>query len=626
MAKSTIGFSVYLNGKLVEELKFDRPIINIGKLSTSTLRVDDVNVSRKHAVIERKDDGGWRITDLGSTNGTVLRGERIVQTDLRDGDRLVLGTTTIVVRLDDAMRARPSEPVAGSTAEVVREVPSDAAQAIVKPEEIRGLGADSFYKKRAAAEGRVWAVDVAVLWGETVLSSQSFRGPEPVVLGEGPTSNVHVPPAALGSATYTLVTQSDKGFALNLGNPNIEGDVLVDGAVKPITELAETSKSMPLKGAVRARLRIGEFTVLVSHSPLQGATTPPSRMDAEPLIYIGAAAVVVLIVVLSALLKPEDALLSTRDPRAQRQKVLQALKITPEDLEEKAKQEAKKVELDKTKQRTTEVADELKVNPSEVPMVADARPDTRDRNPLVDKMARKPREDLTKLSPEARAQRAKELAQSTAMNQNFRESNPLFSELLQTNPDLDAKPSPFKSVGVNVADGTSNFYETGGNLNPFGGSFDPASGGFLPSDGGLPTGGPDGGPVVADILGKQRGDLNDLNFNDKPADPRIMELPPRLSGELDEKTVQQYIRRYLSGIKWCYQDRLQSNRKLGGKVTLAFTILPNGGVIDARTMNSSLGDADLEQCIATKMARWKFPSPKDGGTVEVAYPLILKTQ
>ena len=34
----------------------------------------------------------------------------------------------------------------------------------------------------------------------------------------------------------------------------------------------------------------------------------------------------------------------------------------------------------------------------------------------------------------------------------------------------------------------------------------------------------------------------------------------------------------------------------------------------------------LEQCIATKMARWRFPQPKDGGIVEVAYPLILKTQ
>ncbi len=98
------------------------------------------------------------------------------------------------------------------------------------------------------------------------------------------------------------------------------------------------------------------------------------------------------------------------------------------------------------------------------------------------------------------------------------------------------------------------------------------------------------------------------------------------SGELDEKTVQQYIRRYQPGIEWCYQDRLQSNRKLGGKATLAFTILPNGSTHEPRVTNSSLGDASLESCISKKMARWRFPPPKDGGVVEVAYPIILMTK
>ncbi|MFT7581588.1 MAG: TonB family protein, partial [Myxococcota bacterium] len=72
--------------------------------------------------------------------------------------------------------------------------------------------------------------------------------------------------------------------------------------------------------------------------------------------------------------------------------------------------------------------------------------------------------------------------------------------------------------------------------------------------------------------------------------------------------------------------RLQLKRKLGGKLTLAFTILPNGRTANPRTLNSSLGDAPLEACIRKKMSRWKFPSPKDGGVVEVQYPLILKTQ
>ena len=289
------------------------------------------------------------------------------------------------------------------------------------------------------------------------------------------------------------------------------------------------------------------------------------------------------------------------------------------------KEEAKKeLEIRKDKDR---VADkELEVDPKDFIPVTDVTPQP-DRNPLVDKMQRRPKDqqDLSKLTPEQRQERAKQLAQQTALSKAFRENNPLFDKLM-TNPDLDAKPSPFKALGFNDPNGQDNFGDSG-NPNPFTG-FDTASNGFLPSDGGLPNGSPDGGPVIADGLNKDPNgrDLGPVGFDDKNLEPRLVEAPPRISGELDENTVRQYIRRYLSGIKWCYQDRLQSNRKLGGKVTLAFTILPNGSTHEPHVANSSLGDAALESCISTKMARWRFPQPKDGGVVEVAYPLILKTQ
>jgi formylglycine-generating enzyme required for sulfatase activity len=122
------------------------------------------------------------------------------------------------------------------------------------------------------------------------------------------------------------------------------------------------------------------------------------------------------------------------------------------------------------------------------------------------------------------------------------------------------------------------------------------------------------------------GGLDDLSLNERPLEPKVVESTPQVSGELDAKTVQQYIRRQLAGVKACYEVRLEQNRALAGEVTLAFTILPNGGVAIPATRNSTLGDGDLEGCIRIKMSRWKFPSPKDGGVVEVAYPLILKSQ
>lgn len=643
MAKSTIGLSVYLNGKLINEVKFDRPIINVGKLSTSTLRLDDINVSRKHAVIEQREDGSWRVTDLGSTNGTVLRGERIVQAEIKDGDRLVLGTTTLVVHIEEAS-AKSAAPVVatsgvagdraadGEATNLVQAMPDVPAAAraggaggAVKPDEIRGLGEESFYKKKtASSDSDEWALDIALLWGETVLSSKTFRKSQDVVLADNDGADFEVPREILGSESFKLVRGADSGFVLDLSNPNVTGDVLLGDKVKSVQELAEESKSLPVKGALRARLKVGDFTILVAHQPLMHGAMMKKEVEKEPILFIALSALVQVAFLIIASTAPDDLLMTTRDPRSQRQKVIQALKITPEELEEeKKKEEAKKEdEIRKNKDRLAD--EELKVERETIPM-EEPMPVTERRNPLVDKLQRKQKEDLTKLTPEQREARAKQIAQSTAMAQAFRQNNPLFDKLL-TNPDLDAKPSPFKALGFNDPNGADNLGDSG-NPNPFTG-FDTASNGFLPSDGGLPNGSPDGGPVIADGLNKDPNgrDLGPVGFDDKNLEPRLVEAPPRISGELDENTVRQYIRRYLSGIKWCYQDRLQSNRKLGGKVTLAFTILPNGSTHEPHVANSSLGDAALESCISTKMARWRFPQPKDGGVVEVAYPLILKTQ
>ena len=89
--------TVYTDGKRLREVTFDREIINVGKQSTANLRLEDVNVSRKHAVIERRASGEWRVTDLGSTNGTTVNGRRITQAILQNGDRLLLGETTLVI-------------------------------------------------------------------------------------------------------------------------------------------------------------------------------------------------------------------------------------------------------------------------------------------------------------------------------------------------------------------------------------------------------------------------------------------------------------------------------------------------------------------------------------------------
>lgn len=70
----------------------------VGRSSESFLRIDDPAVSRDHARLMVAD--GVTVEDLGSTNGTLINGERINGVvEVADGDELTIGSRTFSLRL-----------------------------------------------------------------------------------------------------------------------------------------------------------------------------------------------------------------------------------------------------------------------------------------------------------------------------------------------------------------------------------------------------------------------------------------------------------------------------------------------------------------------------------------------
>ena len=67
----------------------------VGRGTNATIRLGDDSISRRHVriVVDGQD---VRIEDLGSANGTILNGERVAAAPLRDGDKIQLGSTTIL--------------------------------------------------------------------------------------------------------------------------------------------------------------------------------------------------------------------------------------------------------------------------------------------------------------------------------------------------------------------------------------------------------------------------------------------------------------------------------------------------------------------------------------------------
>jgi TonB family protein len=105
-----IQFQIYKGDQLVREEILNEPVIKIGKLASSHLRLEDETVSRMHAVVEVTGPGEIQLIDLGSTRGTTVNGERINKAILKSGDLVQFGDTRVVVNFGAAATDADATP------------------------------------------------------------------------------------------------------------------------------------------------------------------------------------------------------------------------------------------------------------------------------------------------------------------------------------------------------------------------------------------------------------------------------------------------------------------------------------------------------------------------------------
>src|SRR5829696_6993415 len=94
----------------------------IGREAGNSLVLNDTNVSRKHASLKKLPDGRATLYDLGSSNGTLVNGQRIQSTVLSGNEQVQIGDTVFTPVI-----ATAAAPAAAGGATSVGTAPPPAA-------------------------------------------------------------------------------------------------------------------------------------------------------------------------------------------------------------------------------------------------------------------------------------------------------------------------------------------------------------------------------------------------------------------------------------------------------------------------------------------------------------------
>lgn len=125
--------------------------------------------------------------------------------------------------------------------------------------------------------------------------------------------------------------------------------------------------------------------------------------------------------------------------------------------------------------------------------------------------------------------------------------------------------------------------------------------------------------------GRGAGGYGSIDMGGRGKDvTRVIPGKTTVVGGLDRDVIAKVIRRHQNEIKYCYEQELNKDPNLGGKVAVMFTIDPAGAVSDASVSDTSLNNATTENCMLSRIRRWKFPEPKGGGVVTVTFPWMFK--
>ncbi|MFY2557861.1 TonB family protein [Corallococcus terminator] len=660
------------DGSTVETVSEAESVI-VGSGAQAAVKIQDPRVSNLHVMLKVDKDGSVTAIDLGSEGGTEVSGQKLViPTPLKPGDVLRVGGTRVEVlfggdpperqapagakvsgpRFQGSVTQRAPTPVPMAVPQVVTPPSAGAgttsggfvftsprpnpAQSVgglrterVTPPAVNRVGPpppppaarverpapvphappitvaprravlphlQEQLPPEAMPTAKEKVLQVSMLWGDTLLSVQHFKDGVPVTIGEGKKNFFHVYAPSVGKR-YELAV--GRGDVLEVHVPAGSGAIVTErgnvkskDALRAAGQLTGTAedKEQVFKLGLHDRVEVSFGTVAfvaryVKPSPAIAAN---ALVEADYTFFkitaiclmAGAAVVLAMALTPRAERAPHDDIFESQ------QRVAKFL-VTPEK-----KLEAKKLQLQGVEEGAKAKDEEGKFGKEDAKQ-AEAAP-SKPGTPVVDK---------------TKKEKDRQVVGKVGLLGAFKGMKGGASDVFG--------PGGF-GTGLNNALGGLKGGGAMGDAQGVGGlgsrGAGTGGGGTAMGIGGLGTKGDGrgaGGSGGIDLGGRGKSIT------------KVIPGKTTVVGGLDKDVIAKVIRRHQNEIKYCYESELNKDPSLAGKVAVAFTIDPAGAVSDATVSESTLGNSKAEQCMISRIRRWKFPEPKGGGVVAVTYPWMF---
>ena len=604
-----LEIQVFDEDKLLVKGSFDQSKIVIGRILSADFRIPDSSVSRIHALLERLDDGTVRITDLASTHGTSVNGERVIERVIGPADEVKIAGLKLQMTYrssDDSVAA----PIATTAAATVSSGESVSAPAPVEvktnrdPTVIRSLQDSARGRGVLSKSARPSSeLEVTVYWEETVLNVDHCRSRKKTIrIGEAE-GNDYVVASHVLPEHFDFIKVNGTEAEIQL-HSSMRGSARVNGETIQLEDepgAAGLPPSVRITGSDIAKIQVGSvhfFLMFVGEPP---AIPRDDIFDQGRLFWMLQILLSLLalgVILFSSMWKPAIEGRVKEFPERFRRVIVQTYKAQTKKVAGPVKKTGQKSNsptktTTKAKQGGNEGAGKKAKGPEGTKGTKTAKKKAGVNN-------RKSPKKITKKRPKPTETPAENIL-STLKNSGIAQKVGKASGA----PSLD---KAFAGVG-----GDSGSSKGSGGKGLQGGA--KGGSGKTAGAGGLGTAGFGSG-----AKGKGAGAIpgkGEVAISTESVNVYVV-------GSLTGEEIRRVVEAHQNEIQYCYNRALALDPALRGRIELSWTIFGAGKVRNVKVADNSTGSKSLGDCISRYLKTWKFPSPASGSTADVSWPWVIK--